>query len=190
MLYTVYVICSHLSQDILYSAGKVVMERPKANRARSMMWSERTRKAKRAKVTQKPPLWAAVENGDEDTVHGLLTIGCDVDERYMGWTPLMKAAEEGRTMIALQLLAHRADLEAINNKGRTALSFAAATSGDRPTPRETLAFLMAWGADDTHTNNKFLTPLQEARKENREEAIKIFEYFEMLEESNTDACTH
>ena len=96
----------------------------------------------------------------------------------------MKAAEEGRTMIALQLLAHRADLEAINNKGRTALSFAAAPSGDRPTPRETLAFLMAWGADDTHThtNDKFLTPLHEARKENREEAIKIFEYFDMLED--------
>ena len=165
------------------------MERPKANRARSMMWSERTRKAKRAKVTQKPPLWAAVENGDEDTVHGLLTIGCDVDEKYMGWTPLMKAAEEGRMMIALQLLSHRADLEAVNNKGRTALSFAAAPSGGRPTQRETLAFLMAWGADDTHTNNKFLTSLQEARKENREEAIKIFEYFEMIEESNTDACT-
>ena len=86
-----------------------------------MMWSERTRKAKRAKVTQKPPLWAAVENGDEDTVHALLAVGCDVDERYMGWTPLMKAAEEGRTMIALQLLAHRADLEAIHKKGRTAL---------------------------------------------------------------------
>ena len=126
------------------------MERPKANRARSMMWSERARKAKRAKVTQKPRLWAAVENGDEDTVHALLTIGCDVDERYMGWTPLMKAAEEGRTMIALQLLAHRADLEAINNKGRTALSFAAAPSGGRPTPRETLAFLMACGADARH----------------------------------------
>ena len=138
--------------------------------------------AKRAKVTEKPTLWAAVGRGDEDTVHCLLTIGCDVDERYKGWTPLMKAAEEGHTMVALQLLAHRADLEAINNKGRTALSFAAAPSGGRPTPRETLAFLMAWGADDTHRNIKFLTPLQEARKDNREEAIKIFEYCNMLED--------
>ena len=94
----------------------------------------------------------------------------------------MKAAEEGHTMIALQLSAHRANLEAINKKGRTALSFAAAPSGDRPTPRETLAFLMAWGADDTHKNDKFLTPLQEARKDNREDAIKIFEYFDMLED--------
>ena len=114
------------------------------------MWSERGKHAKRAKLTQKPRLWAAVEDGDEDTVHALLTIGCNVDERYMGWTPLMKAAEEGRMMIALQLLSHRADLEAVNNKGRTALSFAAAPSGGRPTQRETLAFLMAWGADDTH----------------------------------------
>ena len=144
----------------MYSAGKVVMERPKANRARSMMWSERTRKAKRAKVTQKPPLWAAVENGHENTVHGLLTIGCDVDESYMGFTPLMKAAEEGHTMIALQLLANGADLEAINKKGRTALSFAAAPSGARPTPRGTLAFLIACGADATHESEKKCTPLE------------------------------
>ena len=98
----------------------------------------------------------------------------------------MKAAEEGHTMIALQLLAHRADLEAINKKGRTALSLAAAPSGDRPTPRETLAFLIAFGADDTHENHKCLTPLQEARQENRQEAIKIFENFDMLDHSNTE----
>ena len=36
-----YMLCSNLSQDILYSAGKVVMERPKAIGARNMMWSER-----------------------------------------------------------------------------------------------------------------------------------------------------
>ena len=105
----IYVIRSHLSQYILYSAGKVVMEKP--------------RQAKRAKSTRtpdKPKLWAAVEKGDEDNVHHLLTIGSPVDETYMGWTPLMKAAEEGHAIIALQLLAHRADLEAVNNTGRTA----------------------------------------------------------------------
>ena len=97
----------------------------------------------------------------------------------------MKAAEEGHTMIALQLLANRADLEATNKKGRTALSFAAAPSGDRPTPRETLAFLMAWGADDTHENNNALTPRQEAARENCEEATKIFKYFDMVENNNS-----
>ena len=136
--------------------------------------------AKRAKVTEKPTLWAAVERGDEDTVHALLTIGCDVDERYKGWTPLMKAAEEGHTMVALQLLVYKADLEAINKKGRTALSFAAAPSGGRPTPRGTLAFLMAWGADDAHINNDLLTPPQEAARENRKEATQIFDLFDMF----------
>ena len=171
---------SNLSQDILYSAGKVVMESPKAIGARKRLWSERAKHAKRAKVTQKPTLWTAVENGDEEAVLALLTVGCDVNERYMGWTPLMKAAEEGHTMIALQLLAHRADLEAINNKGRTALSFAAAPSGGRPTPRGTLAFLMAWGADDAHINNDLLTPPQEAARENRKEATQIFDLFDMF----------
>ena len=129
---------------------------------------------------KKLTLWAAAESGDEDTLDLLLRQGCYVDERFMGWTPLMKAAEEGHMMIALQLLAHRANLEAVNNKGRTALSFAAAPSGGRPTQRETLAFLMAWGADNTHENNNALTPRQEAARENREEAIKIFEYFDMV----------
>ena len=45
-----------LSQDILYSAGKGAMERPKAIGARKKMWSERARNAKRAKVTHKPTL--------------------------------------------------------------------------------------------------------------------------------------
>ena len=145
---------------------------------------EKPRQAKRVKLTQtqpKPSLWDAVEKGDEDSVHDLLTIGAPVDETYMGWTPLMKAAEENHTIIALQLLAHRADLEAVNNTGRTALSFAAAPSGDRPVARETLAFLMAWGADDRHRDDKSRTALEQARNENRTEATKIFEYFEMLE---------
>ena len=68
------------SQDILYSATK----------QKKLM----AKNAKRAKVTDKPTLWAAVERGDEDTVHRLLTLCCDVDERYRGWTPLMKAAEK------------------------------------------------------------------------------------------------
>ena len=65
----IYVIRSHLSQYILYSAGKVVMEKP--------------RQAKRAKSTHtphKPSLWAAVEKGDEDNVHHLLTMALN----YLG----------------------------------------------------------------------------------------------------------
>ena len=165
----IYVIHSHLYQYILYSAGKVFMQEP--------------RQAKRAKSTHaphKPSLWEAVEKGDEDSVHDLLTSGSPVDETYKGWTPLMKAAEENHTIIALQLLAHGADLEAVNNTGRTALSFAAAPSGDRPVARETLAFLMAWGANDGHRNHKSRTALEQARKENRTEAIGIFKYFQML----------
>ena len=139
--------------------------------------SERNR---HSHTPHKPRLWAAVEKGDEDSVHELLTLGSPVDETYMGWTPLMKAAEENHTIIALQLLAHGADLEAVNNTGRTALSFAAAPSGDRPVARETLAFLMAWGANDGHRNHKSRTALEQARKENRTEAIGIFKYFQML----------
>ena len=54
----------------------------------------------------------------------------DVEEGYQGWTPLMAACERGYFSIALLLLDYRADITAVNSKGRCALSFAAAPSKD------------------------------------------------------------
>ena len=42
---------------------------------------------------RKPDLWGAVELGDEAAVTRLLEEGRDPNERYSGWTPLMKASE-------------------------------------------------------------------------------------------------
>ena len=52
----------------------------------------------------------------------------DPEERYSGWTPLMKASEEGLVEIMRLLLKKSVDVEAKNKKGRSALSFAAAPS--------------------------------------------------------------
>lgn len=55
-------------------------------------------------VQYKPQLWMCVENGDKHGVQACLARGDDRDETLEGWTPLMKAAEEGYVDIVQVLL--------------------------------------------------------------------------------------
>jgi hypothetical protein len=126
----------------------------------------------------KPELWAAVEKGDEALVRQLLNSGHDPEEKYSGWSPLMKAAEEGHTEIAKMLLDKNVDMEVKNKKGRTALSFAAAPSMKRKTPVETLRLLLQRNANANAECIRRLTPKQYALEEKRDDAIEIFEEFE------------
>ena len=82
----------------------------------------------------------------------MLAQGKDPEEVFEGWTPLMKAAEEGALECLRLLLDNKANIEAANRKGRTALSFAAAPSmrnddrTPRPTPIQCLRLLLERGA--------------------------------------------
>ena len=89
----------------------------------------------------KPPIWAAVEQGDFSLVSRLIANGYDIEQRFQGWSPLMKAAEENETRILQELLQQKADLEVKNRKGRTVLSFAACPSMRRNTTCDTLRML-------------------------------------------------
>ena len=129
---------------------------------------------------KKPELWAATEANDEQEVERLLTTEDpnDTSQKYQGWTPLMKAAQEGHLAIMHLLLYNSANLEATNRKGRTALSFAAAPSMNntekRSTPVEAIRLLLEFNADPNHKDNEGRTPEQKAAKENRQDAIQIF----------------
>lgn len=131
----------------------------------------------------KPELWAAVEKSDEPTVQELLATGSNPEEKYEGWTPLMKASEEGCVEIMRMLLDKKANIEATNKKGRTALSFAAAPSNDGSTRRDTpvaaLRFLLENKADPKSRNVTGTTPKEAAIREKRDEAVAIFEEFGM-----------
>lgn len=136
-----------------------------------------------ARGMPKPSLWQAVEEGDEVGVRRLLNEeGKDAEEKYQGWSPLMKAAEEGHAEIAKLLLDKGADMEVTNRKGRGALSFAAAPSMNgkvkRPTPTETLKLLLERGADTSRKDDDGMTAKQRAMKEKRDDAVAIFEEFE------------
>ena len=129
----------------------------------------------------KPELWAAVERNDEALVQQLLAQGKDPEERFEGWTPFMKAAEEGAVEAMRMLLDKKADIEASNRKGRTALSFAAAPSNDgktrRPTPVSCLRLLLESGADAKRKDGRGISPKDYAMKDKRDDAIAVLEEF-------------
>lgn len=132
----------------------------------------------------KPELWAAVEKGDQALVTELLEQGADPEEKHLGWSPLMKAAEEGHIEILQKLLEKDVDLEVVNKKGRSALSFAAAPSMKRPTATATLRLLLEYGADTTRKDAFGRTAKDHARSEKRDEAVAIFEEFEAKDKSS------
>jgi hypothetical protein len=129
----------------------------------------------------KPDLWAAVEKNDVAEVQHLLALGKDPEEKFEGWSPLMKAAEEGAAEVMRMLLGKNVDLEVSNKKGRTALSFAAAPSNKGavrgPTPVATLRLLLESGAKTQHKDVTGVTAKERAVREKRDDAIAIFEEF-------------
>lgn len=129
----------------------------------------------------KPELWAAVAQGDAAKVQDLLAQGKDPAETFEGWSPLMKASEEGAEEVMRMLLDKKVDVEAANKKGRTALSFAAAPSNDGNTPRPTsvaaIRLLLQSGADAERKDVTGVTAKERAAREKRDEAVAVFEEF-------------
>jgi ankyrin repeat protein len=88
----------------------------------------------------------------------------------------MKAAEEDKGEILRLLHAKNVDIEASNRRGRTALSFAAAPSMNRPTATEALRILLEEiNADQNKKCERGLTPKDYAKDEKRDDALAIFE---------------
>mmetsp|Transcript_59365 Transcript_59365/g.165771 ORF Transcript_59365/g.165771 Transcript_59365/m.165771 type:complete len:243 (-) Transcript_59365:158-886(-) len=126
---------------------------------------------------EKPLLWAAAERGDAITAGNLLRSGHPVDEGHSGWTPLMKAAEEGHCEIVAMLLDHRANLEAGNHKGRTVLSFAAAPSMGRRPSMTTLSFLLQARADLEKRDARGETARARALRDGQTQSVDAIDVF-------------
>ncbi len=108
----------------------------------------------------------------------LSNIGHGPEERHQGWSPPMKSVEEGHAEIMRALLDERgADLEVVNKKGRSALSFAAAPSRMRPTRAAALRLLLEKGADPSRRDNNGLSCRARAARENREDALHALDAF-------------
>ena len=133
------------------------------------------------KQQAKPELWHACERNDAEAAEQMLIQGKDIEEKFQGWTPLMKAAEEDSVDCLRLLIERKANIEATNRTGRTALSFAAAPSAnnsdgnDRPTALEALRILLENGADVFHTDDMGKTAKERAKAADRDDAIAILE---------------
>ena len=133
------------------------------------------------KEKDKPELWKAVAQGDAAKVQELLNQGKDPTETFEGWSPLMKASEEGNEEVIRMLLNKKVDIEVTNRKGRTALSFAAAPSNDGSTRRLTavaaMRLLLQSGANAHKADEKGATAKSRAIDEKRDDALAVFDEF-------------
>jgi len=144
-------------------------------KAKPELWNPNTKKK------AKPELWKAVAQGDAAKVQELLNQGKDPTEPFEGWSPLMKASEEGNEEVIRMLLNKKVDIEVTNRKGRTALSFAAAPSNDgstrRPTAVAAMRLLLQSGANAHKADEKGATAKSRANDEKRDDALAVFDEF-------------
>ena len=144
-------------------------------KAKPELWNPNTKKK------AKPELWKAVAQGDAAKVQELLNQGKDPTEPFEGWSPLMKASEEGNEEVIRMLLNKKVDIEVTNRKGRTALSFAAAPSNDGSTRRLTavaaMRLLLQSGANAHKADEKGATAKSRANDEKRDDALAVFDEF-------------
>ena len=135
------------------------------------------------KQQAKPELWHACERKDAEAAEQMLIQGKDIEEKFQGWTPLMKAAEEDAIDCLRVLIDRKANIEASNRNGRTALSFAAAPSANnsdgtaRPTALKALGILLENGADVARTDVMGKTAKERAKNAERDDAIAILEEY-------------
>ncbi|MDR1123856.1 MAG: ankyrin repeat domain-containing protein [Elusimicrobiota bacterium] len=94
----------------------------------SLSAAETQKSANNSAATGMPPIYTAAENGDVKEVFRLILTGADVNTvcvyECQGWTPLMIAAAENHKDVVDLLLANKANPNAQNAFGRTALHFA------------------------------------------------------------------
>merc|ERR1712060_952566 len=103
--------------------------------------------------------------------------GDDVNASFKGWTPLMKAAEEGYCEIIIGLLGRRAHLEASNKNGRTALSFAAAPSMERHTCVDAVKLLLEARANVEHVDARGETARARALRDGQSSSVAAIDFF-------------
>lgn len=119
------------------------------------------------------PLFDAITQGDKAEVEALLAKGADVNvknsDRYMGMTPLHKAAF-GWKDIAKLLLAKGADVNARNVFGATPLHNAAGVSGGQ---RDIVELLLANGADVNARDQYGWTPLHSAANSGQKDVVEL-----------------
>lgn len=109
------------------------------------------------------PLGCAAAYGQLEVCRLLLDAGADVHANNYFGTPLVQS---GRTGIAELLLAHGADVDAVDERGRSALWYAC-----RFSPPEKVRLLLGAGADPKRADRDGVTPLEAAQGNQKSDAV-------------------
>jgi ankyrin repeat protein len=107
----------------------------------------------------------------------LLGKGQSTEDTFKGWTPLMKACEEGHCEILKALLEARALVDPKNSKGRRALSFAAAPSMGRQPCIPALEMMLLADADLEHKDVRGETARARAVRDGFTESVATIDRF-------------
>ncbi|MCB2129349.1 MAG: ankyrin repeat domain-containing protein [Rhodobacteraceae bacterium] len=107
---------------------------------------------------------AAVAN-DPETMSLALELGNRPDQIHWKWggTALIAASELGHVEVIRRLVAAGSPLDHVNNLGWTALLEAVILGDGGPNHQETVAILLAAGADRSIADREGMTPLMHAR---------------------------
>lgn len=121
-------------------------------------------------ASDEPELTLAVRHKNIMQVVALLAQGADIEERDEGvqQTPLMRAAQVGEPKIAQILLARRADIDASDDDGNTALMFAVKGRHFR-----VVRLLLKHGADPTLRNAEGETALTLVERRGDEAMVRL-----------------
>ena len=100
-----------------------------------------------------------------------------MEQTFKGWTPLMKAAEEGHCECLRALLEARARVDACNSKGRRALSFAAAPSMGRQPCKLALEIMLSADCDLQYKCSRGETARERARRDGFQISVAVIDRF-------------
>ena len=130
-------------------------------------------------IRTKSPLWLALEEHSKrrclEKVRAALRTETDLENAYLSWSYLMKAAEVGWPDAMGLLLNAKAEIDRVNHKGRSALSFAAAPSMNQPHCVRGVQLLLQRKANSLQRDVRGLTPLDHARREGRSEIVLLLQ---------------
>mmetsp|Transcript_60973 Transcript_60973/g.145295 ORF Transcript_60973/g.145295 Transcript_60973/m.145295 type:complete len:612 (+) Transcript_60973:143-1978(+) len=122
----------------------------------------------------------AAKFGNHENLEMLLDLSVDIEPRRVdsGATPLLSASEEGFPLCVQALLAHRADVTAVDHQGRSALHLAAPglaiMGNEQPGARlQVLRMLLGARADPKCVDANGKTPIQIASDTRFHEAVDL-----------------
>ena len=173
---------SNLSGLHGWSQGRGRSRSPKNSGRSSAGSSQRQLSQDHWRQHEEPALWMAARAGDTEKCQQLLAARAEVNVGWKSWTPLMGAAERGHGGVVSLLLKNMANVNAVNKKGRSALSFAAAPSVQgakgRGSPNIVIDYLMSHGADVNMKDKTRRTVLERALSEGCREAAHSLKKWE------------